>query len=204
MGPPPTFAIFACLLLVISALAATLCIPSVRAEERKIRSDKTMTERERALALSKFRRETRRAVGKEGRFRLPPRGFSIEKAIDLCQASAMPRITRAFPVQAERADTLKEFVAEMSQRRTEVDEFYARFGVIEETWHAQPLPDGGQLIIVVTDVEDVAAFAKFAESEAEFDTWFKNRVAEVSGIELDTAPEGPPAQTLFGWRAAAE
>ena len=51
--------------------------------EREIRADKTLSGPELERQLASFRDEVRQAVPKEGPFRLPPKGFTIQGAIDL-------------------------------------------------------------------------------------------------------------------------
>ena len=55
--------------------------------EAEIRADKNLSEKEREAMLAKFHGEVRRAVAKEGVFRLPPRGFTIEGAKELFRLS---------------------------------------------------------------------------------------------------------------------
>ena len=53
------------------------------AREREIRADKTLSGPELERQLASFRDEVRQALPKEGPFRLPPKGFTIQGAIDL-------------------------------------------------------------------------------------------------------------------------
>ena len=55
--------------------------------EKAIRADKGLDDEERDAKLASFRAEVRRAVGEEGRFRLPPRGFTIQGAVELFELS---------------------------------------------------------------------------------------------------------------------
>ena len=57
------------------------------AREKAIRADTTLNEKERDAKLAKFHSEVRKAVGEEGRFHLPPRGFSIDGATELFRLS---------------------------------------------------------------------------------------------------------------------
>jgi len=64
--------------------AAMLDRAAERAERlEKITNNKALEEKHRERQLAVFRRQTRRDVGKEGRFRLPPKGFSVEGAKEL-------------------------------------------------------------------------------------------------------------------------
>ena len=56
-------------------------------QEKKIRSDNTLNEQQRSQKLSSFRREVARELGREGRFHLPPPGFTIEGAKELFRLS---------------------------------------------------------------------------------------------------------------------
>jgi len=56
-------------------------------QEKAIRTDKSLSEKERDAKLAGFHADVRKAVGQEGRFRLPPRGFSIQGAVELFELS---------------------------------------------------------------------------------------------------------------------
>lgn len=55
--------------------------------EKAIRADKNLSDKAREAALAKFHTEIRRALASEGQFRLPPRGFTIEGAVELFKLS---------------------------------------------------------------------------------------------------------------------
>nr|CAA9212236.1 hypothetical protein AVDCRST_MAG63-13 [uncultured Armatimonadetes bacterium] len=60
--------------------------------ERAIRADKALNAADRERRLAAFRGGVRAAVGREGRFRLPPRGFTVEGAVELFRLSGdLPR-----------------------------------------------------------------------------------------------------------------
>ena len=45
------------------------------------------------------------------------------------------------------------------------------------------------------------AFRQFAASQDEFDTWFKRRVLETTGADLNTPPPGPMSELLSDYQA---
>lgn len=57
------------------------------AREMQIRNDQSLTVWEKDRRIAAFRAEIREAVSKEGRFQLPPKGFTIEGAMDLFRLS---------------------------------------------------------------------------------------------------------------------
>ncbi len=56
-------------------------------QEMSLRADKSLSFDERKRKLDLFHAKVRKDVGSEGRFRLPPRGFTIKGAIELFQMS---------------------------------------------------------------------------------------------------------------------
>jgi hypothetical protein len=58
-----------------------------RAREQAIRADATLSKAHKERRLASFRDDMRSAVAKEGRFRLPPKGFTIQGAVELFELS---------------------------------------------------------------------------------------------------------------------
>lgn len=111
----------------------------------------------------------------------------------------MPLVVRAFPVLPGKEDQLREFAAEISgARRSEASAFYRSFGVSRESWHLQQMEHGSWIIGVTEVTDDLESKAQaYATSERPFDRWFKDQVQQISGINADLEPLGPPTQTLF-------
>jgi hypothetical protein len=111
----------------------------------------------------------------------------------------MPLIVRAFPVLRGKEEDIRKLAAEMAgPRREEAQEFYRSFGVVRESWHYQETPHG-PLLIGVTEVSgDLSATAQeYAASNRPFDRWFKDQVKNLSGIDPDVQPLGPPTEVIF-------
>ena len=112
----------------------------------------------------------------------------------------MPLLVRAFPVLAGLEEKAREVAREMQTTRSaEALEFYRRHGVSRESWHTQNTPQG-MWIIGVTEVSgkplDIAA-QDYAASQHPFDRWLKDRVHELTGINPDVTPLGPPTECIF-------
>lgn len=109
----------------------------------------------------------------------------------------MPLVVRAFPVTCDRAE-VEKFAAEMRERSEETRRFYSGFGVRREAWFYQDTPPYGALVIGVTDLAEVEpAAAEFAASRDDFAAWFKKRVLELSGVDENEQPLGPPTEMVF-------
>lgn len=107
-------------------------------------------------------------------------------------------IVRAFPVLKGKEEDIRKLAAELTgARREEAQEFYRHFGVTRESWHYQDT-EHGPMVIGVTDVEEPDARAReYAESSRPFDLWFKDQVRNLTGIDPDTQPLGPPTEVIF-------
>ncbi len=110
----------------------------------------------------------------------------------------MPRIVRAFPVLPGRESKAREFAeAVATSRREEAGAFYRQFGITRETWHLQDTGDRSW-VIVVTELEQEpqAAGQALADTVGGFGRWFKDQVKQLSGIDQDTQPLGPPTEQI--------
>jgi hypothetical protein len=59
------------------------------------------------------------------------------------------------------------------------------------------------MVIVRFESTDVpAAFAGLAESNDEFDVWFRERVQEVTGVDLAAPSEHPLPEVILSWSSS--
>lgn len=108
----------------------------------------------------------------------------------------MTLLVRAFPVR-NRHD-VESFTGEIRARAEETRRFYAALGVRRESWFFQETPHG-PIVIGVTDVEGPIEprAEQYAESEDKFSLWFKQRVYDLSGVDPNETPKGPPSEMVF-------
>jgi hypothetical protein len=114
-------------------------------------------------------------------------------------------IVRAFPVIPGKEEQVRALAREIgTTRAAQASEFFHRYGVTRETWHLQNTPYG-TWIIGVTQLDgmpvDVAA-QQYSESEIAYDRWFKDQVHDLSGINPDEQPLGPPTECIFDTASA--
>jgi hypothetical protein len=105
-------------------------------------------------------------------------------------------IVRAFPVRSRAA--VEEVVREMNDRADEAGKFYESFGIKREAWFYQRW-DHGDLVIAVTQAEEPVSVnaERYAAAREGFAAWFKQRVADVTGVDPNVAPLGPPTDLVF-------
>jgi hypothetical protein len=111
----------------------------------------------------------------------------------------MPTVVRAFPLRGSLSE-FEAFAKELQvTRQAEAAAFYRQYGVEHESWHLQQT-DHGPWVIVVTLVQDPGSAApKYAKSTDQFSAWFKKRVLDLSGVDPNVAPLGPPTKQVFNW-----
>ena len=112
----------------------------------------------------------------------------------------MAMVVRAFPLKEGRTRSdVEKFVRELEEREGEVSQWHATQGVTHESWYLQET-DAGPWVIVVNEGSDVKESARrFAQAATDFDTWFKRRVEDLTGVDLSAAPLGPPTTPVYAW-----
>jgi hypothetical protein len=111
----------------------------------------------------------------------------------------MPLIVRTYPVLPGKEDDIRMLAADLAgPRREEARAFYKSFGVDRESWHYQETPHG-PLVIGVTEIagDPVAKGQEYAESNRPFDRWFKDQACNLTGVDPDVQPLGPPSELIF-------
>jgi hypothetical protein len=93
------------------------------------------------------------------------------------------------------------FAKEINGKMDEFTKSRAGFGVTQEAWAIQDLPDGGKLFILCLGGEDPAKGNRlFAESQQAFDRWFKDTAGPILNADFNQ-PLPPISRTLFDWHA---
>jgi hypothetical protein len=108
----------------------------------------------------------------------------------------------ALPILAGKTDDARAFLRELEgERKGQYAASEQRLGLTKEVWAIQGTP-AGDLYVVYFAGEDIArAFGQFAASRDEFDAWFKRRVLETTGADLNTPPPGPMSEILSDYQA---
>ena len=63
-----------------------------------------------------------------------------------------------------------------------------RIGIPKEVWFIASLPTGDQFVVYIESPDINRALKLFVESRDEFDEWFKRRLAEVTGFDMNNLP----------------
>jgi hypothetical protein len=105
----------------------------------------------------------------------------------------------AFPVLEGKEDEARKFAQETLDRRDEFGESQRRYGITKEEWSLQQTPMGSMVVVRFESDNVEAAFAGLGQSDDSFDVWFKQRVKEISGVDLGAPMPGPLPEIIFDW-----
>ena len=114
----------------------------------------------------------------------------------------MEQICLVIPILAGKSDDSRDFMRELEEsRKSEYDQSEQRIGITKEVWFLAPGPDG-DLLVAYMETDDFAnALNLFSSSQDEFDLWFRRRLADSTGIDLNTPPELSLPELLSSYRA---
>ena len=108
-----------------------------------------------------------------------------------------------FPVLPGKEDAAREWIAQLAGPRKEgFDALQQRSDIARETLTLQESP-GGSFLLFWFEGDVEKAFAAVIGGDDEFTAWHRERLRDVTGIDLAQAAGGPPPETLLDWRAPA-
>ena len=101
----------------------------------------------------------------------------------------MDHICVVFPLLPGKTEEARAFQRELdTERKAEYDQSERRIGITKEYWFLASTPAGDQLVVYMESGDFGKALGMFSESRDDFDVWFKRRLAEVSGVDLNNPP----------------
>ncbi len=101
----------------------------------------------------------------------------------------MDQVCVVLPVLPGKTDDAREFMRELEEeRKSEYDRSERRIAITKEVWFLAGL-NGQDLLVAYMESDDFAnALKLFSESQDEFDLWFKRRMADATGLDLNNPP----------------
>jgi hypothetical protein len=114
----------------------------------------------------------------------------------------MEHICLVVPLQPGRADDAREFMRELeASRKGEYARSEERIGITKEVWFLAAVA-GGEAMVAYMETNDFAnALQLFSQSQDEFDLWFKRRLADATGVDLNHPPEMTLPELLSSYSA---
>lgn len=115
----------------------------------------------------------------------------------------MDRVCFALPVLAGKTEAAHTFFGEVeTERKGAFVASEQRINITKESWHLQHSPQGDLLLAYIESPDFANALESFSQSQDEFDEWFKKRLAEVTGVDLNNPPPGPLSEQLSNYQSA--
>ncbi len=106
----------------------------------------------------------------------------------------MDQICLVLPILANKTEDARAFQRELdTDRKADYDRSERRIGITKEVWYIASTPGGDQLVAYMESGDFPRALQRFVDSRDEFDEWFKRRLAEVTGVDMNDLP---PNMTL--------
>lgn len=101
----------------------------------------------------------------------------------------MEQICLALPILPGRTQDAYAFMDELeNQRKAEYATSEQRIGITKEAWFLATVPSGDQLVAYMETQDFGRALQLFSSSQDEFDLWFKERLANATGVDLNNPP----------------
>jgi hypothetical protein len=114
----------------------------------------------------------------------------------------MDHICFALPILPGKTEDARAFQGELDgSRKGEYAASEERIGIAREFWFLQQTPQGDMLLAYMESRDFAAALGQFSKSQDGFDRWFKQRLADVTGVDLNTPPSGPLSELLSSYEA---
>jgi hypothetical protein len=114
----------------------------------------------------------------------------------------MDQICLVVPVQPAKSDDAREFMDELEQSRmAEYAASEERIGITKEVWFLAGTPGGDTLVAYIETDDFAEALTRFSGSQDDFDLWFKQRLADSTGVDLNNPPEMTLPELLSSYSA---
>jgi hypothetical protein len=112
----------------------------------------------------------------------------------------MDQICLVVPIMPGKTDDARDFMRELEgTRKHDYDLSERRIGITKEVWYLADAPGGDQLVAYMESADFSRALSMFSASQDEFDMWFKRRLADSTGVDLNTPPSGPLPELLSSY-----
>ena len=114
----------------------------------------------------------------------------------------MDQICLVVPITPGKTQDARDFMRELEeQRKPDYGRSERRIGITKEAWYLARTPGGDQFVAYMETPDFGHALSLFSGSQDEFDLWFKRRLADSTGLDLNTAPSGPLPELLSSYSA---
>ena len=116
----------------------------------------------------------------------------------------MDEICLVVPITPGRTAEARSFLLDLDHiRRTDYERSEQRLGISKEVWYIARSSFGDQLVAYMESPNFAKAINLFAESQDEFDVWFKRQLSYATGLDLNHPPADGLPEKLSTYRAVS-
>jgi hypothetical protein len=120
------------------------------------------------------------------------------------EEEVMDHVCLVAPVREGKAGAARAFMRDLDgARRDDYDRSEQRIGITKEVWFLAPTPSGELLVGYMESGDFNSALTEFVGSRDEFDLWFKEQFADVTGLDLNDPPEMQLPEMLSAYERGA-
>jgi hypothetical protein len=99
------------------------------------------------------------------------------------------QICLVLPILPGKTEDARAFQRELdTTRKADYDRSERKIGITKEVWYIAALPSGDHFATYMESPDFNRALQMFVQSQDEFDQWFKRRLADVTGLDLNNPP----------------
>jgi hypothetical protein len=114
----------------------------------------------------------------------------------------MNQICLVIPITPGKSEDARDFMRELEhERKAEYDRSERRIGITKEAWYLARAPGGDQFVAYMETTDFGKALSLFSASRDEFDMWFKRRLADSTGLDLNNPPSMQLPELLSSYSA---
>jgi hypothetical protein len=112
----------------------------------------------------------------------------------------MDQVCFALPLVSGKTEAARAFMRELEgPRKGQFTASEQRINITKESWYLQQTPNGDLLVAYMESPDFAKALSLFGQSKDEFDLWFKQQMADVTGVDLNNPPQGPLSEQLSSY-----
>jgi hypothetical protein len=102
----------------------------------------------------------------------------------------MDQICLVIPILAGKTGAARNFLGDVeTERKAEYALSERRLGITKEVWFLAQMPAGDYLVAYMESRDFGTATQLFVKSQDDFDVWFKQRLAETTGVDMNKPPD---------------
>lgn len=120
-------------------------------------------------------------------------------------ASEMETVFVLLPILPDKVEAWRRLCQEVAgTRREQYEASRQRLGVVHEQVSLLRLAHADVAVLAIEAADPERALAALASSTAPFDRWFRRKLLDVHGFNLNQPISGPQRELLFEWQAPDE